>query len=529
MSIQDFSTILNCSFDAGLLVNEAGTILHANDQALKLFGIVKECDLVDSHIATVFSFGSTTTLEREIHTWQDLMDQKRTYPTMEPSSYIEFTIVCKDKASGAEFLGQVKFAFLSNQSALAFIKKNESHKSIEIFNEILPPRIMERDNLLFNSGTSITLQHFDGETMTGTLDSWQKECVLSSIMKISVDPLFQINSSGIIYLVNDAALQVFGFRRRELIGKNISMIVGGGHANKHDKYIQNFMRSGVAKVMGQKRQLLARRKDGTEFPIELTVDEVETFSGDERLFCGFVHDLSEIKAKEREILHRQQLFSQIIECSMDAIFQINSNGIIEIVNKAALHLFGYQDKSDMIGKNISMIVGAAHADNHDMYLRRYLETGDARVIGKRRELPAKRKDGTEFPIELSIMEIQTENGRGKLYAGFVYDLTAKKRFIAMEVEKTAAETLLMNVLPDKIARRLMDEQQHIAESHENAAILFADIVGFTEMSQVMTPKEVVQMLNELFSTFDTLVERYALNKIKTIGDCVSDKFRLRWM
>jgi adenylate cyclase len=49
------------------------------------------------------------------------------------------------------------------------------------------------------------------------------------------------------------------------------------------------------------------------------------------------------------------------------------------------------------------------------------------------------------------------------------------------------------------------------------------------MSQVMTPKEVVQMLNELFSTFDTLVERYALNKIKTIGDCVSEKFRLRWM
>ena len=512
-SIQDFSIILNCSFDAGLLIDEAGTILYANDQAFKLFGIddIVECH----HIATVFLFGSTTTTtfmdeKREINTWQDLMDQKNSYLTMGPSSYIEFSINCKDKASGTEFLGQVKFAFLSNQSTLAFIKKKENSESIEIISEILPPRPLERDNLLFNSGaSSISLQYFDAETMTGTLDSWQKECVLSSIMNISVDPLFQINSSGIIYLVNDAALHVFGFRRRELIGKNISMIVGGGHASKHDKYLQNFLRSGVAKVMGKKRQLLARRKDGTEFPIELTVDEVETFSGDERLFCGFVHDLSEIKAKEREILHRQQLFSQIIECSLDSIFQINSSGIIEIVNQAAIRLFGYQDKSELIGRNISMLVGAAHADNHDMYLRRYLETGDARVIGKRRELPARRKDGTEFIVELSIAEIQTENGCGKLFAGFVYDLTAKKRFIAMEVEKTAAEALLMNVLPNKIAKRLLDEQQHIAESHENAAILFADIVGFTEMSQVMTPTEVVQMLNELFSTFDTLVERYA--------------------
>jgi PAS domain S-box-containing protein len=527
MSIEDFPIILNCSFDAGLLIDEAGIILYANQQAVRLFGIDEHGgSVVECHIATVFLFGSTAIVinNREIHTWKDLMDQKANYLARGSSAGIEFSIVCKDKVSGEEFLGQVKFGFLSHQSVLVYIKKKERSDNIQIINDLIPPRPLERDDSFLNSGACISMHNYDVETMTGTLDSWQKECVLSSIMKISVDPLFQINSSGIIYLVNDAALQVFGFRRRDLIGKNISIIVGGGHASRHDKYIQNFIRSGVAKVMGKKRELLARRKDGTEFPIQLTVDEVETFSGDERLFCGFVHDLSEIKAKEREILHRQQLFSRIIECSLDSIFQINSNGIIEMVNQAAVDLFGYQEKSEMIGKNISMIVGAAHADKHDMYLRRYLETGDARVMGRRRELPARRKDGTEFTVELSIAEIKAEDGCGKRFVGFVYDLTAKKRFIAMEVEKTAAEALLMNVLPNKIARRLLDEQQqHIAESHENAAILFADIVGFTAMSQVMSPTEVVQMLNELFSTFDNLVERYALNKIKTIGDCVSTK------
>jgi len=89
----------------------------------------------------------------------------------------------------------------------------------------------------------------------------------------------------------------------------------------------------------------------------------------------------------------------------------------------------------------------------------------------------------------------------------------------IEIERTAAEVLLLNVLPDQIAVRLRDDPSHIAEHFDCATVLFADIVGFTSMSSKMEPVELVKMLNVLFSAFDELCEKYDLNKVKTIGDC----------
>jgi len=82
-----------------------------------------------------------------------------------------------------------------------------------------------------------------------------------------------------------------------------------------------------------------------------------------------------------------------------------------------------------------------------------------------------------------------------------------------------AELLLLNMLPQDIALRLQADSGHIADHFPSVAILFADIVGFTKLSATMKPTELVGMLNEVFSTFDALVEKYDLNKVKTIGDC----------
>jgi len=82
-----------------------------------------------------------------------------------------------------------------------------------------------------------------------------------------------------------------------------------------------------------------------------------------------------------------------------------------------------------------------------------------------------------------------------------------------------AEMLLLNVLPKEISDALQDEQRTIAAQHDSASILFADLVDFTSMAASMTPLALVGLLNEVFQCFDTLVERYGLEKIKTIGDC----------
>jgi len=89
----------------------------------------------------------------------------------------------------------------------------------------------------------------------------------------------------------------------------------------------------------------------------------------------------------------------------------------------------------------------------------------------------------------------------------------------LRVERAKSERLLLNVLPAPIAERLKEQEGVIAESFEEATILFADVVGFTQMSARVTPEELVHLLNEIFSAFDRLAHRHRLEKIKTIGDC----------
>ena len=92
-------------------------------------------------------------------------------------------------------------------------------------------------------------------------------------------------------------------------------------------------------------------------------------------------------------------------------------------------------------------------------------------------------------------------------------------FRLLRGEQEKSENLLLNILPYDIAAILKNDQRSIAEHFEGASILFADVVNFTPMSALMTPTELVELLNEVFSYFDSLVEKYDLEKIKTIGDC----------
>lgn len=92
-------------------------------------------------------------------------------------------------------------------------------------------------------------------------------------------------------------------------------------------------------------------------------------------------------------------------------------------------------------------------------------------------------------------------------------------FDALHIEQQKGETLLLNILPKEIAAILKNDNRTIADHFDGVTILFADIAGFTPMSAGMAPVEVVDMLNEVFSHFDTLAEKYDLEKIKTIGDC----------
>jgi len=125
------------------------------------------------------------------------------------------------------------------------------------------------------------------------------------------------------------------------------------------------------------------------------------------------------------------------------------------------------------------------------------------------------------PLVLSIVFISNSIVMSVLYFSiFVYFINQRdEAFRLLHVEREKSEKLLLNILPQDIALILKNEDRVIADHFPNVSILFADVVNFTPMSAQMTPIELVELLNEVYSYFDMLVEKYGLEKIKTIGDC----------
>lgn len=105
-----------------------------------------------------------------------------------------------------------------------------------------------------------------------------------------------------------------------------------------------------------------------------------------------------------------------------------------------------------------------------------------------------------------------------LVVTFVLRATARRAELQAIHEHERADRLLLNILPEQIARRLKDDPQSIADGFHDVTVLFADLVGFTPMSEKMSPGEILQLMDEVFTRFDALVDRFGLEKIKTVGD-----------
>lgn len=133
----------------------------------------------------------------------------------------------------------------------------------------------------------------------------------------------------------------------------------------------------------------------------------------------------------------------VIETAVDGIITIDEHGIMEFVNAASCHIFGY-DSSELLGKSINMLMPMPHSHRHDGYMDNYKKTGVKKIIGIGREVKGLKKDGTIFPFWLSVSEVNLQSRR--LFTGIVHDLTEQKK-----VEEDLAK--LNTKLEDKIAER----------------------------------------------------------------------------
>ena len=123
---------------------------------------------------------------------------------------------------------------------------------------------------------------------------------LQSILDTAVEGIISIDENGIIEDFNPASQKIFGYRQNDVIGKNIKILMPEPFHSHHDGYLKSFRDTGKAKIIGIGREVVGRRKNGTLFPMDLSVSEVRFC--DRRTFCGFIRDISERKELEREIL-----------------------------------------------------------------------------------------------------------------------------------------------------------------------------------------------------------------------------------
>ncbi|MGF1536083.1 MAG: adenylate/guanylate cyclase domain-containing protein [Elainellaceae cyanobacterium] len=224
----------------------------------------------------------------------------------------------------------------------------------------------------------------------------------------------------------------------------------------------------------------------------------------------------ELQARNAELRQAEAKYRSIFENASEGIYQMTPNGHYIAANPAMAQICGYDSPKEFM-ETITDI-------DHQLYVhpkRRYELAAYLRRFGEMANAESEifRKDGSTVWINETIRAVEDSSGELCFYEGTVQDIT-ERRQIEQENKRRhrKSELLLINVLPQSIVERLKAGTHTIADNSDQVTVLFADLVNFTEVSTYLSPKELVELLNQIFSTFDQLVETYKLEKIKTIGD-----------
>ena len=236
----------------------------------------------------------------------------------------------------------------------------------------------------------------------------------AAIIENAVDAILTINPQNKIEFANFATHTLFGYAPGQLVGTEAQRLLPELEigANLHPRGTSN-QKINVADSCVAKNSI-GKNRDGSTFPTLLTVIPIR-FEGN-NYFAVVVKD-------NRDVSERQARLEAILQNAVDAIITIDAKGLIDSINPATEHLFGYA-VNELIGKNIKMLMPEPFHSQHDGYLSNYLNTGMKKIIGIGRQVTGKRKDGSTFPMHLAVNEFCV--GARKMFTGIVRDISDLK-------------------------------------------------------------------------------------------------------
>jgi PAS domain S-box-containing protein len=258
----------------------------------------------------------------------------------------------------------------------------------------------------------------------------QMEGKYRGLLEAAPDAMVVVNQGGEIVLLNVQAEKQFGYRRDELVGQKVKNIIPEGFA---ERLIADGLRSAteaLAQQIGTGIELTGRRKDKSEFPIEIMLSPLESAEG--ILVTAAIRDISVRKNAEKHLAQMEGRYRGLLEAAPDAMVVVNQGGEIVLLNVQAEKQFGYR-RDELVGQKVKNIIPEGFAERLIADGLRSATEALAQQIGTGIELTGRRKDKSEFPIEIMLSPL--ESAEGILVTAAIRDITTRKKAEAHLLQK----------------------------------------------------------------------------------------------
>jgi PAS domain S-box-containing protein len=378
--------LLEAAPDAMVVVNRAGEIVLLNLQAEKRFGYRRD-ELVGQKVKNII-----------------------------PEGFAE-RLIADGTRSAADALAQQ----IGTGIELYGRRKNGSDFPIEI---MLSP-LESAEGILVTAAIRDISVRKEAERHLARMEGRYR-----GLLEAAPDAMVVVNQGGGIVLLNVQAEKQFGYHRDELVGQRVKNIIPEGFA---ERLIADGLRSAEdarAQRIGTGIELTGRRKNGSELPIEIMLSPLESAEG--ILVTAAIRNISVRKDAEKHLAQVEGRYRGLLEAAPDAMVVVNPSGEIVLLNVQAEKQFGYR-RDELVGQKVKNIIPEGFAERLIADGLRSAEDALAQQIGTGIELNGRRKDGSQFPIELMLSPL--ESTEGILVTAAIRDITTRKKSEANLLQK----------------------------------------------------------------------------------------------